>query len=469
MAITLSRRTLLASTAAFGAGLLLPNTAQAAARAVVSGPRWDRILILIELDGGNDGLNMVIPYEVDEYQTRRPTLKYGADQFQVTLRGQAVDMTLGNASYLTNKTGVSATQPFALNPAMPHARLAWNKAAPAQGDLAIVLGVGYDQPSFSHFRSMDIWNAGTKAATPDCWLGRLYQHADVVATEPASLTAHGVLLSRYSSNPLRHDHMRYLAMSDPKQFVRSSFNLPDTATFPAGASEQFQHLLTTQHQVYLAAGKLRSAMMQPLVAVPTRYEDYRYDPQLFTREDVSFNARSSFEMRCKSIAEMIATTVNGDASERLQIPVFKVQIGGFDNHADQKVKHEDLLGQVSSAMASIRGAMIEHGLWERVMIMTYSEFGRRPEENGSKGTDHGSANSHLIMGGGVIGGFYGAQPGLSNSSTAGQRDLVSGNLVANVPYQRLYRTAADWLGLPVPVTDPLFGYDALTGCIDPTL
>ncbi len=457
MATTISRRQFLATSAAAGAATLLPGTANAGTNNVPTGggPYWDRFLILIELDGGNDGLNTVIPFNVSEYNDRRPGLKYTATQLANTT-------LTGTGSYVTNKGGVNTSQTFALNPAMTHLMAAWNPGTAATHDLAIVLGVGYADPNLSHFRSMDIWNGGgTPSQFPaDNWLGRLF----AAATPPPDLTAHGVLLSRYSSNPLRSAGVRYLAMNKPDEFVRRSYAMPDTNPGVA-TSTHFQHLLTTQHEVYLASGDFRDALMTPKTNAPvppTSADHYNYTPAAMTGSGITFNLNSDFEKRCLSIAQMIATNRSGVAADkRLKIPVYKVQIGGFDNHSTQKAKHEDLLAQVSSAMASLRAALKLHGLWERALIMTYSEFGRRVEENGSAGTDHGTANCHFLLGGGIAGGFYGAQPGLSKGAGL---DLDSrGNLVANVDYRNLYATAATWLGLPY-ATDPYMGGASPLAC-----
>lgn len=466
MATTLSRRQFLATTAAVGASTLLPGTASAGTNQPHgSGPRWDRFLILIELDGGNDGLNTVIPYDVPEYKgtgsipSRRPNLKYSFSPSSATY--------LGMGSYATANSAVGTTQPFALNPYMTHLKAAWNPGTPANHDLAIVLGVGYTNPNLSHFRSMDIWNSGSdpNSFPANNWLGRLFAQPSVVATIPPDLTAHGVLLSRYSSNPLRNAGVRYLAMSKPDEFVKRSLAMDDVT--PGGASPHLQHLLTTWHEVHSACGDFRDSLMTlNSGATPGSRsgDDYSYAPAAMTGSGITFNAASDFEMRCKSIVEIIATnrTAVTDPTKRLKIPVFKVQIGGFDNHSSQKAKHADLLAQVSSAMASLRAALKLHGLWDKALIMTYSEFGRRVEENGSAGTDHGSASCHFLMGGGIAGGFYGAQPGLSRG--AGQQDLDSrGNLVANVDYRNLYATAATWLGLPF-ASDPYMGSATALNC-----
>lgn len=460
MGIPLTRRQFLASSAALGAAALLPGTAPAGTtQPSGGGPYWDRFLILIELDGGNDGLNTVIPFDLSEYNDRRPSLRYTSTQLSGTL--------LGNGPYLTGKNGVSASQPFALHPSMTHLKSAWNPGNPATHDLAIVLGVGYTNPNLSHFRSMDIWNGGgdVNDFPTNNWLGRLL--AGVAA--PGDLTAHGVLLSRYSSNPLRSAGVRYLAMAEPDEFVRRSLNIKP-ASYVGPTSSHLQHLLTTWNEVNLASGDFRDALMTLKAgASPTTTDgdDYLYTPAPMTGSGITFNTASTFEMSCRSIAEMIVTNRAAvtDPTKRLKIPVYKVQIGGFDNHSTQKAKHADLLGQVSSGMASLRAALKLYGLWDKALIMTYSEFGRRVEENGSAGTDHGSANCHFLMGGGIKGGFYGAQPGLWKESWGSQTDDLDdrGNLVANVDFRNLYATAATWLGLPF-ASDPYMGSATPLAC-----
>lgn len=426
----LSRRTLLKSAAAAGVGMMLPGTGAAAGFGTRAVSNWNRVLVLVELDGGNDGLNTVIPYAVSEYQSRRPSLKYSLNAGSATALATSV-----SGIYRTNNA--DQAQPFALNPAMPQLMPAWNA-----GELAVLLGVGYANPNLSHFRSMDIWNSGSNAneLLYDGWLGRLY----AAETIPASLTAHGVLLERYNSNPLAvaSPNVRYLAMSKPKDFLDRSYDLDDTDPGPV-TNLQLKHLLTVQHDVFTAAGKFRTALMTPKIGIPIdSADDYLYTPPTFSGA-VAFNQESSFERQCQYVAEMIGTSFDANANKHLQIPVFKIHIGGFDNHSGQKAKHEDLLAQVASGLSNLRKALMEKNRWNDVLVMTYSEFGRRPEENGSAGTDHGTANCHFMMGGKVKGKlFYGKQPGLANADLDARK-----NLVANLDYRSLYRTAAAWLGL----------------------
>jgi uncharacterized protein (DUF1501 family) len=457
MTTHLTRRSLITTAAAAGASLLLPGTVRGATAkaAPPGGPFWDRILVMIELDGGNDGINTVIPYQISDYQTQRPTLKY--------TEGEVSGCQLGVGNYFTNNAATTTT--FAMNPAMYyHLKDAW-----LADDLAVLLGLGYDNPNFSHFRSMDIWNAGCASnqfGISDSWLGRLLAQNNIAAQ--TQLTAHGVLLSRYSSNPLQKAGIDYLAMSTPKEFCDRSFYLPDTAVM-SSASPYFEHHLRTQQVVKEASSFFRTSLMtQTVFPTPPNLAEpkhFAYTPPTFS-PSVTFNSASSFEKRCKSIAEMICTLADSSAAKRLQIPVFKVQIGGFDNHDTQKAKHEDLLAQVGSGIANLRRALKEKTvggdeLWNRTLIMTYSEFGRRPEENGSKGTDHGTSNCHFLCGGKVNGGLYGTQSGLNKTT-----DWVNWNLVKREDYRRLPATAANWLGLDTALDTGLLAGFTPFDCMD---
>lgn len=439
----LTRRDLLKTTAIAGAGLALPGLGHAAGgvpRVLPNG----RILVLVELDGGNDGLNTVVPYDDSNYSGKRPTLLYTQAQLATagTLLGTATTYTkVTKGSSFTN-----VTRSFGLNPLLNRMMVSWNG-----GDLAIVLGVGYSQPNLSHFRSIDIWNSGSDSNQflTDGWLGR------VLANNPSLLsgfTADAVLLERFSSNPLALAGIRYLAMSTPAAFIDQSWNLRDFANPASVANAHLRHLLTVQHDVYGAAGAFRAALMGLNVGATTPYEqsDYHYAPPTFPGASpaLTFNTASSFEMQCLHTAEMIATDTQ---TNKLVIPVYKLHLGGFDNHSGQKSNHEDLLAQLGSGLSSLRSALKSPGvnLWDRVVVMTYSEFGRRVEQNGSAGTDHGTANCHFIMGGKVQGGFYGKQPGLVPSdwnTTNGDLD-ERGNLIALIDYRHLYKKVVTWMGL----------------------
>lgn len=439
----LTRRDLLKTTAIAGAGLALPSLGHAAGgvpRVLPNG----HILVLVELDGGNDGLNTVVPYDDSNYSSKRPSLLYTQAQLATagTLLGTATTYTkVTKGSSFTN-----VTRSFGLNPLLSRMMTSWTGANGASGDLAIVLGVGYSQPNLSHFRSIDIWNSGSDSNQflTDGWLGR------VLANNPSLMsgyTADAVLLERFSSNPLALPGIRYLAMSTPEDFIDRSWSLRDTNP-NSTTNVQLKHLLTVQHDVYGAATAFRAAFAQPGAPTPYAEGSYIYTAPTFPGASpaLTFNPASSFEMQCLHTAEMIATDTQ---TNKLVIPVYKLHLGGFDNHSGQKPNHEDLLAQLGSGLSSLRSALKSKNLWDKVVVMTYSEFGRRVEQNGSAGTDHGTANCHFIMGGKVQGGFYGKQPGLVSSdwnTTNGDLD-ERGNLIALIDYRHLYKKVVTWMGL----------------------
>lgn len=437
----LTRRDLLKTTAIVGAGLAFPRFAHAAGM----GPRVlpsGRILVLVELDGGNDGLNTVVPYDDTNYSSKRPTLLY--TQAQLATAGTL----LGTATTYTKVTKggsfTNVTRNFGLNPLLNRLMASWTGANGVNGDLAIVLGVGYDQPNLSHFRSIDIWNSGSNSNQflTEGWLGRVLANNLGLMT---GYTADAVLLERFSSNPLALPGIRYLAMSTPEDFIARSWSLRDKDP-NSTTNAQLKHLLTVQHDVYGAANAFRAAFAQPAAPTPYAQGTYTYTAPTFPGATLTFNTASSFEMQCLHTAQMIATDTQ---TNKLVIPVYKLHLGGFDNHSGQKANHEDLLAQLGSGLSSLRAALKNKNLWDKVVVMTYSEFGRRVEQNGSAGTDHGTANCHFIMGGKVQGGFYGKQPGLVKSdwgTTNGDLD-ERGNLISLIDYRHLYKKVVTWMGL----------------------
>jgi uncharacterized protein (DUF1501 family) len=381
----LTRRTLLQGAAAAGLAFLMPPMAQGGDN-LIRAVDWTKTLILIELDGGNDGLNTVVPYGQAAYATARGSLAVDASQVL------ALDVGLG------------------LNPMMSSLMPAWSA-----GDLAVVLGVGYPSPNRSHFRGIDIWNTGSDATQvlSTGWLDRIMAGTSL---DPAS-PAHGVLLGRYSSNPLAGPGVRTLSMSSPASFISRSASVPTIAG--GTGNPALDHYLDVQAGVVVAGGAFKTAF----TTTPT-----------FT---TIFPTQSSLGRQAQYAAQILAAG--------LQVPVIKLSIGGFDNHANQRTKHDDLLAQVAESMAALRSALIEKGLWNRVMVMTYSEFGRRVNVNGSNGTDHGTAAPHLVLGGAVNGGLFGTQPSLSSLDSRG-------DLIFNTDFRAMFAGGLAFLGYdPAPL------------------
>jgi uncharacterized protein (DUF1501 family) len=340
--------------------------------------RTARTLVLIELNGGNDGLNTLVPFRDAAYARLRPRLALPIDQLW----------------RLNDQLGLHA----ALAPLKP----IWD----AQ-EMAVVNGVGYPAPNRSHFRSIEIWNGGTDSAkvAANGWLARV----------PGALKSgvvDGVVLGG-AVGPLSGPALRTIQMQSPAKFLRKSSALADGAD--EASNPALSHVLEVRHGVQSAAEQIRARLAgtpQPTVKFP----------------------RSPLGKQLAVAARLLAAG--------LDMPVIKVSHSGFDTHASQLGKHARLLGGLAEAVAALRTALIASGRWRDTLICTYAEFGRRPAENGSRGTDHGTAAPHFMWGGGVKGGLYGAQPSLT--------DLAGGDLKHAVDYRRLYATAGRFLNAKTP-------------------
>lgn len=386
----MNRRDFLASAAAVPLVSFVPfSLAHAAAR-------WDRVLVLIELQGGNDGLNTVVPYADRAYAELRPTLGIKRD------RVLQLDERLGLAPEM------AAVMPL------------W------QGkQLAVALGVGYPNQNLSHFRGVDIWHTATDAdeSMTVGWISQVFKHAG--EAPPAEYAADGIVVGRGSVGPLRAPERRILVLENggtaAMNEARRMATGPDMG---GGANNALTHLLNTQQSF-----KMSSA------AVLAKNID-RVDPGA-TFPTGDFGSQMAMAARL---------LVGG-----VQVPVIKATIGGFDTHANQTAEQAPLLTQLSGGIGAFAQSMKKHNLWDRVMVMTYSEFGRRPRENGSGGTDHGTSAPQFITGGKIKGGIYGQQPSLT--------DFFDGqNMKHTTHFRSLYATAAqEWWGLKVPFDEKPLG------------
>ncbi len=362
------------------AGLLaLPAAHVAAAPALPAA----RTLILVELRGGIDGLDAVIPYADPQYQKIRPTLAVPRDQVL------DLDGSLG------------------VHPALAPLSAAW-----AARQLAIVLGVGYPNPDLSHFRSIDIWETGSGSGQvlTEGWLASALGEA----RQPPGLFADGVVIGDLRPGPLDGGNLRVIALNDPRQFLSESAAMGDLGCECDGdETPAVSHIMQVRMETKVAA----TTLGQVLPHAPTLQTAFPDTP-------VGRQARTA--------ATLLAAG--------LRVPVIKLTLPGFDLHVDEKAHQEKLLGDLAAALAALRTELASRGLWDNVLVMTYSEFGRRAAENASGGTDHGTAEPILLMGGQVKGGLYGKEPPLS--------DLDNGNLRATTDYRSVYATVAqDWLGV----------------------
>lgn len=368
-----------------GASLLgahAPGWADAVVRRASSAA--DRVLVLIELKGGNDGLNTVVPYADPLYTQLRPAIALRADQ---VLR-------------LDDRTGLHPE----LRPLLP----LWEK-----NELAIVHGVGYPQPNLSHFRSIEIWDTASGSANylSDGWLARGMKAG---LGSQAAFTAEGVRIGSSDLGPLAG--ARAVSLNDPQAFVEQA----RLASAQAGAGNAaLRHLLQVEADVSQAAEGLRG----------DRYPFATSFPQ------------GAFGNGVRAAAQVVASQRG-----RGGVPVITLTLGSFDTHQNQLNPHANLLRQLAEGVVALRTALIELGAWDRTLVMSFSEFGRRPRQNQSNGTDHGTAAPHFIAGGAVRGGFYGEVPDLSRLDPAQ-------NLAFSTDFRQLYAAIArDWWGVdPEPV------------------
>jgi uncharacterized protein (DUF1501 family) len=336
-------------------------------------PQHSRSLVLVELKGGNDGLNTLIPYADPEYARLRPNLAIAP----------------ARVLNLTDRLGLHP----ALRPLMP----AWEA-----GELAWIQGVGYPWPNRSHFRSIDIWETGSASdeVLEQGWLAR-----QLPIRAPGDLP--DVVVLGGDDGPARGGDLRIITLESAERFVSDARRLRPLDAPPAHLTAALDHLLTVRAATQAAGAEFRRSIAR-LDTTPTPFP------------------KSALGHQLQEAARMLQAG--------MAIPVFKVQIGSFDSHANQLARHERLLAQLADALASFRQTLQHSGHWDRVLVMSYSEFGRRPAENASGGTDHGTAAPHLVLGGQVKGGLYGGTPDLNA--------LEQSDLRHTVDYRRLYDTVA---------------------------
>ena len=337
-----------------------------------------RILVLVELAGGNDGLNTLIPVTHQaKYKELRPTLA----QKKVLEIGSGMGMHT------------------ALKDLMPY----WER-----GDMSWIQSVGYPTPDRSHFRSKDIWETASSSdqQRTDGWLS--------LALPKKDKGLQGIVVGS-GLGPMTGRDCRAVAMHDPRTFLAQA-DLVEQVDYKA-SNPSLAHVLDVQHQLYGAKALLkRSARVH--------YLDRYFRP-------------SNFNNDLKSVAKMIV----GGADAM----VYKVTLPGFDTHAGQAVIHANQLSYLAEGLHSFARAMKASHLWDNVMLMTYSEFGRSIKENLSGGTDHGTASPQLVMGGQVKGGeLYGDKADLNNLDS-------QGDLNYSTDFRAIYATiAVDWWGQKNP-------------------
>jgi uncharacterized protein (DUF1501 family) len=263
--------------------------------------------------------------------------------------------------------------------------------------------VGYDKPNRSHFRSIEIWDAASNASEviADGWVARLFERAP----PPDDFAAHAVVFGRPHLGPVAGGQARVVLMDDALAFARRGVTLPALAQ--RADNPALAHLARVQSTARIAAERVLADLEragQPSAAFP----------------------RTNIGRHLGQVAQLIAAGS--------KVAAFKVAHEGYDTHGGQAATHQRLMGELAEAVMAFRGAMVAADKWRDVLVLTYSEFGRRPKENASAGTDHGTAAPHFMFGGRIKGGIVGAQPPLTA--------LIDQDLVHAIDYRRLYASVA---------------------------
>ncbi len=363
----------------------------------------DRVLVLIRLKGGNDGLNTIIPVQdYGAYQALRPQLRIPANQV------------------------VSLNTAFGIPNTMTDLMPLWQ-----EGAMKVVHGVGYPNQNLSHFRSSDIWASASNADVIDesGWLGRLLveQYPDYLANPPEVPPA--VQIGGVGNITFMDGDNVNLAVSvtNPEELAEIAqlgqlydvLNLPDCFY-----GEQLGYLRTVANSTYIYAQRIKNAYDNS--ATNAAYQDGQLWRQL----------------------ALVARLIKGGLGTRL----YMVTLDGFDTHAAQNQAHPLLLAQLAGAVKAFYQDLAAGNRAGDVLCMTQSEFGRRPEQNASGGTDHGAAAPLFLFGSGLNGnGFVGTAPSLTNLDN-------DGNLIFSTDFRRIYATVLEnWLCIDAAIVDGVLG------------
>src|SRR5437588_6489302 len=342
------------------------------------------ILVVLQLSGGNDGINTLIPFADPDYARLRPSLGFATDE----------------VLHLTDSVG--------LNP-----NLGKLKALYDQGKLAVVQGVGYPNPNRSHFRSMDIWHsAHPESFERSGWLGRYVSACQCAQDDALPAISVG-------------DQLNTMFWTDttlvPAVASIGAFSFLTDTKYKNDRTFQMQ----TLQNIYSQAGNwsnyeslIRRGTVQALAG-----SDELQRVAATYQTPVKYPANNGLANQLKMVAQVIA----GNLGTRL----FSVSMGGFDTHANQKVNQDKLFGQIGDAIDAFMQDLANMKMQDNVTIMTFSEFGRRVKQNGSNGTDHGTAEPMFVIGNKVQGGLYGTYPSLSDLDN-------NGDLKCNADFRSVY-------------------------------
>lgn len=328
----------------------------------------NKYLVLIELKGGNDGLNTVIPYTDKIYYSKRPTIS------------------------IASKDIIKLNSEIGLHPSLNYLSELFTN-----NEMSIIQNVGYENPNKSHFKSIDIWERASRNTKKNGWLYELFNK-----NNPSRLI--DAIVFSGSTGLLKGPNSNYIKVNSLHSFIKEAKLTVSSSGKYIAKNKNQQYLLNSNKLIKKVATSLESEIGQTKIKNITN--------------------KTPLDRQLSQVSQLINADIN--------IPVFKVSIGGFDTHAEQREGHKELLNELDNALESFSTYLKQQGLWENTLVLTYSEFGRRIAENGNNGTDHGEASCMFCIGGNVKGGIYGGKIDLKNT----HKD----NLIYKVDYKEVYST-----------------------------
>ncbi len=376
---------------------------------IVTG-RDGTILIVLQLAGGNDGLNTVVPYADDTYHRARPRLAFPNERIL------KIDDYVG------------------LNP-----KLTGLKSLYDEGHLTIIQGVGYPNPNRSHFRSTEIWQTASDASHNEThgWLGRYFDNC-CSGADPTV----GVAIGEGSPQAFAAKNSTGITFSRPEQF-RWRASEPNDGHISAeeaffrqlnGFDEEATPAAKDGASIGALPGKARSDLSTLEFLQRTALDAQLSSDKILTIARKYKSTVAYPQGQLASSLNIIARMIAGGLTTR----VYYASQGGFDTHAGQINAHTRLMAEFNDAVSAFVADLKQQGNFERVLLMTFSEFGRRVAENANAGTDHGTAAPMFVLGGAVKAGLMGKYPSLV--------DLDRGDLKFNTDFRSVYGSVLDkWL------------------------
>jgi uncharacterized protein (DUF1501 family) len=374
----------------------VPEFLGRSARAAIAVRPNERILVVVQLLGGNDGLNTVVPHGIDGYNRGRRTLRIGSSQVHKVTAEIGLHPAMGGLAKLLEK-----------------------------GRLNIVQGVGYPNPDRSHFRSMEIWESARTEydakALETGWLGRALDHKGrKPGDDPPAMHVGGRSLPQA---------LRSLKTEVPALESLESYKLRLTGSDPERKAER-----SALNEVAAAMRKADDPLLGFIRQTTlSAYESSSRLEQVAPKAGGPKYPNFGLARRLETVAQMIKAGFG--------TRIFYTSLDGFDTHANQLGTHAALLTELSDSIAAFHDDLAAAGHSDRVVVLTFSEFGRRVQENASLGTDHGAAAPVFLVGPVAKPGLVGAHPSFD--------DLDDGDLKYHTDFRRIYASLlADWLDCP---------------------